>query len=178
MPVEEEKLWLGRLGSEFALASEVVLRSTTLESFVSATILAASSAIHVKNFDDPYVVDAEKAMHIFNVTTVPGAFLVDVLPFCESCSLVILARVCLINSKCIVRYVPSWFPGAAFQKQAKLWREDMDRARSRPVDSVMKDVVSTKPPFVILPPHMILLIPLNTVCHHSHLPTFPRTLVL
>jgi hypothetical protein len=37
-------------------------------------------AVQVKDFEDPYVADAEKAMWILSVTTVPGAWVVDSLP--------------------------------------------------------------------------------------------------
>jgi hypothetical protein len=53
------------------------------DSYVAATTLQASSAIHVKDSKDPYVVDAERVMNIFSVITIPGAWVVDALPFCE-----------------------------------------------------------------------------------------------
>ncbi|PVF97871.1 cytochrome P450 [Serendipita vermifera] len=90
--------------------------------YVAATTLSASSAIHVKDAKDPYVVDAEKAMDIFSVTTQPGAFLVDVFP--------------------IMRYIPSWFPGASFKRQAEKWKADLNRASDRPFDKVMNDIKS------------------------------------
>ena len=42
-------------------------------------------------------------MGAFKVAAVPGAFLVDALP--------------------ILKYVPSWFPGAGFQRKAREWKQ-------------------------------------------------------
>lgn len=40
-----------------------------------------------------------------------------------------------------VKYIPSWFPGATFKRNAKKWRADLDRAVDRPIKLVEKDLV-------------------------------------
>ena len=59
--------------------------------------------ITVEEFDDPYISIAEEALSGVAEAGIPGAFLVDLFP--------------------ILKYVPSWFPGAGFQKKAARWRE-------------------------------------------------------
>jgi len=69
----------------------------------AASIMKISYGIDVEESDDPYISIAEEALHGIVEAGVPGAFLVDFLP--------------------ILKYVPSWFPGAGFQKKAAHWRE-------------------------------------------------------
>ncbi|KAK7692050.1 hypothetical protein QCA50_005455 [Cerrena zonata] len=70
----------------------------------SGIIMKITYGYSVTEGKDPYVDIVDKAMENFSVTTTPGAFLVDVLP--------------------ILRYVPSWVPGAKFQKLATEWRAE------------------------------------------------------
>ena len=58
--------------------------------------------IDVQESEDPYILTAEEAVVGFNKAGVPGAFLVDIFP--------------------ILKHVPSWFPGAGFQRKAAHWR--------------------------------------------------------
>lgn len=54
----------------------------------------------------------------------PGQFLVDIIPIRKP------LRSSLVESPTNhseVKYVPEWFPGAGFQKQAKIWRASVDR---------------------------------------------------
>ena len=54
--------------------------------------------IAVQESDDPYISIAEEVLSSFAEVGIPGAFLVDLFP--------------------ILKYVPSWFPGAGFQKES------------------------------------------------------------
>ncbi|KAJ7111231.1 cytochrome P450 [Mycena epipterygia] len=65
-------------------------------------IMSVAYGIDVLPSNDPYITLAEKAVHGFAVATVPGVYLVNTMP--------------------ILKHVPSWFPGAGFQRQAKEWR--------------------------------------------------------
>ncbi|KAJ6448362.1 cytochrome P450 [Mycena sanguinolenta] len=65
-------------------------------------IMSIAYGIQVTSSDDPYVGLAVKAVHSFAVATVPGLYLVNTFP--------------------ILKYVPSWFPGAGFKRQAAKWR--------------------------------------------------------
>ena len=59
--------------------------------------------IKVQDSDDHYISLAEEVVNRGSEAAIPGAFLVDVFP--------------------ILKYVPSWFPGAGFQKKAAHMRE-------------------------------------------------------
>ena len=41
-----------------------------------------------------------------------------------------------------VRFVPAWFPGAGFQRQAAVWREDFNKMESIPLEWAKKQIVS------------------------------------
>lgn len=60
-------------------------------------------------------------MESFNATTTPGAFLVDILP--------------------ILRYVPSWVPGAKFKGLAAAWRADVMEMVETPFAMVKQQMV-------------------------------------
>lgn len=70
---------------------------------------------------DPYIGIAEKALKSVNVATLPGNFLVNVLP--------------------ILSHVPDWFPGAGFKKKAREWRKLQDAFREEPFARTIKDMV-------------------------------------
>ena len=57
--------------------------------------------IDVQESDDPYLSLAEEALNGLNEGAIPGAFWIDLFP--------------------MLKYVPSWFPGAGFQKKAAYW---------------------------------------------------------
>ena len=65
--------------------------------------------IAVKESDDPYISIAEVALNGAVEAGVPGAFLVDLVP--------------------ILKYVPSWFPGAGFQRKAALEKSYLRNGR-------------------------------------------------
>ncbi|KAJ7157011.1 cytochrome P450 [Mycena crocata] len=67
----------------------------------SAVALRITYGYTVQSENDPIVSLANSVMDEFSVSTTPGAFLVDLLP--------------------ILKYVPSWVPGAGFQRKAKSW---------------------------------------------------------
>ena len=90
--------------------------------------------IAVKESDDPYISMAEIAFTGAAEAAVPGSFLVDLIP--------------------ILRYVPSWFPGAGFQKKAKRVREATDIMAEKPFRVVQEQVVQ----FQLYRAHKLLLI--------------------
>jgi hypothetical protein len=58
--------------------------------------------IKIQESGDSYISIAEEVLDAGNEAAIPGAFWVDFFP--------------------ILAYVPSWFPGAGFQKKAAHWR--------------------------------------------------------
>jgi hypothetical protein len=80
-----------------------------------------SYGIAVQESDDPYISIAEEAMTGVAKASIPGAFLVDLLP--------------------ILKYVPSWFPGAGFQKKAAHWKETLNTMADKPFRDVQEQLV-------------------------------------
>ena len=62
-----------------------------------------SYGIDIQESNNPYILLAKKALRGLDEASVPGAFWVDVFP--------------------VLKYVPSCFPSAGFQKKAGRWRE-------------------------------------------------------
>jgi hypothetical protein len=75
-------------------------------------------------YEDPLVNIAEKAMQGFARASEPGAFLVDIIP--------------------LLKYVPSWVPGAGFQKEAVRMRSELEKLYDVPYAFVKREMV--KPP--------------------------------
>jgi len=46
------------------------------------------------------------------------------------------------NQVSLVKYVPEWFPGAGFQKKARLWRKLSREMNTAPFEAVKKALVS------------------------------------
>ena len=67
-------------------------------------------------------------MEQFSLSTVPGVFLVDVLP--------------------VLRYVPSWVPGAGFQRKAREWKKTVEDMTSVPYEFVKQRMVCPKLPTI------------------------------
>ena len=80
--------------------------------------------IAVQESDDPYISIAEEAMNGVAAAGIAGSFLVDLLP--------------------ILKYVPSWFPGAGFQKKAAHWREAINTMAERPFRHVQEQLVQVQ----------------------------------
>ncbi|KAJ7625670.1 cytochrome P450 [Roridomyces roridus] len=65
--------------------------------------MAFTYGIDVLPSKDPYVTLAQNAVHTWAAALVPGLYLVDTFP--------------------ILKYVPSWLPGAGFKRKAQEWRK-------------------------------------------------------
>ncbi|CAA7261120.1 unnamed protein product [Cyclocybe aegerita] len=94
------------------------------------TIVSVAYGIEVLPKGDPYIAVAEKNMRVGAIAAVPGAFLVDNLPF--------------------LKYVPDWFPGADFKRKAKEWKELARLMIYPPFDVVKRNIAagSAPPSFV------------------------------
>ena len=77
--------------------------------------------IVVQESDDPYISIAEEFLKGVAEAGIPGSFLVDLFP--------------------ILKYVPSWFPGAGFQKKAARWKEAAHIMAERPFLHVQEQLV-------------------------------------
>ncbi|TFL04704.1 cytochrome P450 [Pterulicium gracile] len=85
-----------------------------IQHLASAVVLEDVYGLQVKpsGTPDPFIRAATGAVEAMGAAGIYGTYLVDYLP--------------------ILKYVPSWFPGAEFQSAAKKWRESTDVAASVP----------------------------------------------
>ena len=74
--------------------------------------MSMAYGIQIKEKNDPFINLAEAAVKALSEATVPGAFLVDLIP--------------------TLKYVPEFVPGAGFKKQARIWRKLQEDFRERP----------------------------------------------
>ncbi|KAJ7065509.1 cytochrome P450 [Mycena amicta] len=84
-------------------------------------IMDLTYGIKVRAEADPYINMIEEAMHGLSVATIPGAFLVDMFP--------------------VLKYVPSWFPGADFKRRAARWQKVRLDAVDVPFEETRKNVM-------------------------------------
>ena len=92
-------------------------------SLVGSTTLSMTYGINVRPYNDPYILIAEEALEGANGLVIAGAFLVDILP--------------------VLKYVPSWFPGAKFQRKAATMRTYSENIRNAPFAATKKLMVCT-----------------------------------
>jgi len=83
--------------------------------------LSIACGLPIRERDDPYLALAEEAIQTVSAAIVPGAFLVDFMPF--------------------LKYIPAWVPGAGFQTTAKNYFEIQRRFRNEPFDAAVKNIV-------------------------------------
>jgi hypothetical protein len=77
--------------------------------------------IQVQESGDHYISRAEQVMKVVEEASIPGAFWVDLFP--------------------ILAYVPSWFPGAGFQKKAAYSRNLISTLVENPFRYVQEQLV-------------------------------------
>ncbi|KAL0958419.1 hypothetical protein HGRIS_000559 [Hohenbuehelia grisea] len=85
-------------------------------------ILSIAYGIDVQPGNDPYIALAEEAIHCLVQAAIPGAFVVDSLPF--------------------LKYLPAWAPGASFKRAAETWRRGVHAFKERPYDAAKKDYLA------------------------------------
>ncbi|KAJ3516118.1 hypothetical protein NLJ89_g1326 [Agrocybe chaxingu] len=89
------------------------------------TIIAAAYGLNIESKDDPYISLAKEAMHTLEIASIPGAFLVDDIP--------------------ILKYIPDWFPGAGFKRNAKDWKKLALTMREKPFEAAKKNIAAGAP---------------------------------
>ena len=87
----------------------------------SAVLLKVVYGICAADEDDPYIALIDDAQKAVSQGLVPGKYLVELLP--------------------ILAHVPSWFPGAGFQRLAKQIGEDRQRLSDVPFNYVRTQMV-------------------------------------
>ena len=79
--------------------------------------------IHSVTQNDPLTLLAEETMEKFSQAAQPGRFLVDFFPW--------------------LRFVPEWFPGAAWKKTAREWRQLGERMYNIGYEWTLEQIVCT-----------------------------------
>jgi len=90
--------------------------------------LTLAYGLPIREHDDPYLALAEEAVLTVTAAIIPGAFLVDFMPF--------------------LKYVPEWVPGAGFQTTAKKFLGIQKRFRNEPFEAALKNIVGFVSPMV------------------------------
>ncbi|KAI0356140.1 cytochrome P450 [Trametes cingulata] len=85
-----------------------------LRQLAGATIMSAAYDIDVQPQDDPFVQTGEEAATVMAETADAGSFLVDTIP--------------------LLKYIPEWFPGAGFKRQARVWHAVVNKLFKDPYD--------------------------------------------
>ena len=92
-----------------------------IASAVGGLAISLAYGLDIKETNDPHVERAETAFKSILGITGSGIYLVDILP--------------------ILRHVPSWVPGATFQKQVKVLRKIQENFRHLPYDETIRNIV-------------------------------------
>jgi len=93
----------------------------TTASAVGGLAISIAYGLDIKEINDPHVELAETAVGGIVDVTGSGVYLVDILP--------------------ILRHVPSWVPGAGFQKKAKALRKIQEDFRDLPYNETIRNIV-------------------------------------
>ncbi|KAJ6566541.1 cytochrome P450 [Mycena capillaripes] len=91
-----------------------------LRHMAGMVILSTAYGIDVKPENDPYIEIAEKALYALARAGRRGAYLVDSLPF--------------------LKYVPDFFPGAGFKRDARAWRKSVSAMPEVPYNFVKRSL--------------------------------------
>ena len=86
--------------------------------------MSLAYGVQVQENDDPYIANAEQAVHTVFSASLPGKYLVDTLP--------------------ILKYMPTWMPGAGFQRTAKQFRSLLRTVLEVPYAAARRKLVSTR----------------------------------
>lgn len=111
--------------SEHALdyTTLIGLELTAVVSLFGAISIRVGYGIDVdKDKDTDYLGIAERALVIFSQTFLPGKYLVEIFP--------------------ILRYLPSFMPGAGFKREAAAWYPLVRRMRDVPWEAAITAMVS------------------------------------
>ncbi|KIK66148.1 hypothetical protein GYMLUDRAFT_239787 [Collybiopsis luxurians FD-317 M1] len=93
-----------------------------IKHMIGGTILSVAYGIEVQPQNDPDLLAVERMTSVMNEAGVPGAFLVDTFP--------------------ILKYVPSWFPGASFKRKAKAWKGILSETITPPFMRVKEAMIN------------------------------------
>ncbi|KZW03025.1 cytochrome P450 [Exidia glandulosa HHB12029] len=95
----------------------------------AANVMRVTFGRNIPLKDDPWVLLSDIAVDVLATLASTGAYLVDLVP--------------------ALKYLPDWFPGAQFKRDAKAWREIQLRSKEVPFRSIVNDMADgTAPPSI------------------------------
>ncbi|KDQ13185.1 hypothetical protein BOTBODRAFT_175790 [Botryobasidium botryosum FD-172 SS1] len=98
-----------------------------MQLMVAKVIMTTTYGIKVKSYQDRYLSMIKTTTDTINKVFLPGSVYVDVLP--------------------ILKYVPAWFPGAQFKRNAAEWRLLSEEMVNKPFEHVVNAMATgTAPP--------------------------------
>lgn len=104
----------------------MTLHISIFQSMIGGIAISLAYGLKIRDADDPFIDLAQRALQTVLDAVIPGAFLVDLIPW--------------------LKYVPDWMPGASFQKKAKMWRKLQEDLRELPYAEGVKIFVSSDNP--------------------------------
>ncbi|KAJ7352357.1 cytochrome P450 [Mycena albidolilacea] len=87
---------------------------------VGANMISVAYGLDVAPSGDPFLDAGDAVLDILQETLIPGRFLVNTIP--------------------ILRYVPSWVPGAGFKRQAAQWKKEMEEHVDQPFQAAKRNM--------------------------------------
>ncbi|ESK89434.1 cytochrome p450 [Moniliophthora roreri MCA 2997] len=93
-----------------------------LKYLLGTICLSTIYGITAEGTEDPFIAAANRATIGFTAAVIPGKFAVDWIP--------------------LLRYIPSWLPGAGFQRKAQTWKQDLMRMVDGPFEAVQRKIIS------------------------------------
>ncbi|KAJ7800174.1 cytochrome P450 [Mycena olivaceomarginata] len=94
------------------------------QQLVGGLIMSIAYGIDVLPANDPYLELTHESMHGLSIAATPGKYLVDAIP--------------------ALKYIPSWFPGAGFKRQANKWREVTRKSVRVPFEETKRRISTGK----------------------------------
>ncbi|KAJ7880994.1 cytochrome P450 [Mycena olivaceomarginata] len=87
---------------------------------IGANMISVAYGLDVAPSGDPFLAAGDAVLDILQETLIPGRFLVNTIP--------------------ILRYVPSWVPGAGFKRQAAQWKKEMEEHVDQPFQAAKRNM--------------------------------------
>ena len=99
---------------------------------MAAVVLDVTYDVKMQGLDNPYLLNAETAVQGFSRGVIFGNFWIDYVPFMIP----------------IMKYVPSWVPGAGYRRDEKKWKTAGRFVEYSAYESIKKDLVRSVCPSI------------------------------
>lgn len=113
----------------------------------AAIIMMISYGYQINDENDHYVQLSDDALSTFAKCGLFGTFMVDYFPVCKWLESTYLRKRFDTHS---VKYLPMWFPGASFKRQASNWSKPVGAMINEPFAMVKTLLVSPNLGFLLI----------------------------